>query len=194
MLGLNEFISLFGNFTIKNLAYLILSCVFLFLIYKQVKKFFNNKFQMEEKKQKKEEERDKDLKLCLDQIKKYPEYRQQSINIQQELKKEIQEIKDTQKEYKEHLDLLEENIRRRERKKLYEKLIQNYNLYANKEKNPLLAWSEMESIGFWDLFDEYEDAGGNGFLHSTVQPAMKMLTVIKMDDIESITKLMQSRK
>ena len=44
MLGLNEFISLFGNFTIKNLAYLILSCVFLFLIYKQVKKFFNNKF------------------------------------------------------------------------------------------------------------------------------------------------------
>ena len=37
----------------------------------------------------------------------------------------------------------------------------------------------MESEAFWELFREYEDAGGNGYMHTEVLPAMELLTVVE---------------
>lgn len=35
----------------------------------------------------------------------------------------------------------------------------------------------MEAEAFWGLFRDYEEAGGNGYMHSVVQPAMTELIV-----------------
>ena len=52
----------------------------------------------------------------------------------------------------------------------------------------------MESIAFWGLFEEYEEAHGDGYIHSVVEPAMRMLMVVKMDDVDGIAELARSRK
>ena len=56
------------------------------------------------------------------------------------------------------------------------------------------AWSQMEANAFWELFEEYEAVGGNGFMHSEVQPAMVKLLVIPMSDLKKLEELMHSRK
>ena len=56
------------------------------------------------------------------------------------------------------------------------------------------AWTEMEADSFWEQFSEYEDNGGNGHMHTIVQPAMNKLSVIKMDDSNGLYELMHSRK
>ena len=67
--------------------------------------------------------------------------------------------------------------------KLRDLLIKAYNYYADTEKNPSGAWTRMEAESFWDLFYDYEAKGGDGYIHSTVQPAMERLRIIEMDDV-----------
>lgn len=43
----------------------------------------------------------------------------------------------------------------------------------------------MEAEAFWELFKEYEDRGGNGYVHSVVQPAMNELTVRSLEDLHT---------
>ncbi len=31
----------------------------------------------------------------------------------------------------------------------------------------------MEAEAFWELFRDYEEAGGNGYMHTVVQPEME---------------------
>jgi hypothetical protein len=57
-----------------------------------------------------------------------------------------------------------------------------------------MAWSEIEKDSFYKLFRDYENLGGDGFMHTVVQPAMDALHVIPMHEIEELDKLMQSRK
>jgi hypothetical protein len=38
----------------------------------------------------------------------------------------------------------------------------------------------MESEAFWNMFHDYESLGGNGYIHSVVQPAMEGLTVLDL--------------
>ena len=38
----------------------------------------------------------------------------------------------------------------------------------------------MESEAFWELFREYEEAGGNGYMHTEVLPAMQRLNIIEV--------------
>lgn len=80
------------------------------------------------------------------------------------------------------------------RNELRDRLLQSYRYYTSKDKNPLLAWSVMESDAFWKMFGDYEEAGGDGDMHTTVQPAMRLLDVIQMNEEERISELMQSRK
>ena len=89
---------------------------------------------------------------------------------------------------------MENDSKKRELNKLYDTLLQSYNYYTNKEKNPMQAWTKMESKAFWDLFTDYEDMGGDGYMHTVVQPAMLLLTVIEMNDIDGISELMKNRK
>ena len=79
-------------------------------------------------------------------------------------------------------------------RKLQNALLENYRLYADINRNPMQAWSKMEANAFWDLFEEYEAVGGDGFMHTQVQPAMQKLIVIPMNDLEKLEELMHSRK
>ena len=127
-------------------------------------------------------------------MRKYPEYRQQSIKIQEKLESEIQELRKAQDEHTCRLLQMEENSQRRERNKLRDRLLQNYRYYTSKEHNPCQEWTRMESETFWECFADYENMNGNGYMHSVVQPEMNLLGIIEMDDASGIAELMHSRK
>lgn len=187
MTGSKEFLEVFGNITLAQVVYVIMAIVFLFLVYKKVSDYLIKRHDTEQ-------EKDKHLKEALEAVGKYPEYRRQSVEIQKQLTKEIQEIKDTLEEHTKRLENMEKDARKREINKLRETLLQNYKYYTSKEKNPMQAWTKMESEAFWDLFADYEDMGGNGYIHTVVQPAMLLLNVVEIGDMEHISELMKTRK
>ena len=130
-----------------------------------------------------------------------PGYRAQSLQIQaqlqdtdRELLKVCADIKkgviDNQNILNERLDRLE----KREKNAIRAKLLDEYRLFTDEIKNPMLAWSEMEHHAFFELVRDYEDLHGNDYVHSTVIPAMNELAVIPMSDKASLAKLMSSRK
>ena len=178
MKGLDEFLDLFGDITVSQLVTGIFTLVFMFFIYKQVKKYFDEKIKAQNERIQAEKKRDADIQEALIAVRKYPEYRQQSIKIQELLEGEIQELRVMIQEDKERLARMEEQDRRRECNKLRDMLLQNYRYYTNKERNPHQSWTQMEAEAFWELFGDYEDLGGNGYMHTVVQPEMERLMVV----------------
>lgn len=173
MTGLNEFVKLFGEITVANIIEIVLACVFGFFVYRKIKDCLIKTHEAELK-------RDEQLNEALQAVRKYPEYRQQSIKIQQLLENQIQELRKMQEEHTKRLLQMEEQTKRRERNKLRDRILQNYRYYTNKDTNPLQSWTRMEAEAFWELFRDYEDAGGDGYVHSEVQPAMERLSVIEV--------------
>lgn len=130
-----------------------------------------------------------------------PGYRAQSLQIQEKLQNTDKEILaacvdiknsvlDNQHVLNERLDRLE----KREKNAIRAKLLDEYRLFTDETKNPMLAWSEMEHHAFFELTKDYEDLNGNDYVHSTVIPAMNSLAVISMSDKQLLLKLMNSRK
>ena len=186
MTGLEEFLSLFGNITVNNIVIFILSIIFCFGIYKQIKKFFDNKKDLLIQKHELDKKKDEDLSFVLSEVKKYPEYREQSRKIQQSFRKEIDGLKEsqialveTQQNICETLKNMQEKQERRDRNKLRDRLLQSYRYYTDKDRNPSQSWSKMESEAFWELFHDYEEAGGDGYMHTVIQPAMNLLKIVE---------------
>lgn len=187
MTGLEEFLKTFGNITVSNVITVALAAVFLGMTYKKIRDYLIKKYESEK-------EKDKELKEALEAVRKYPEYRQQSIRIQEKLESEIQELRKAQDEHTCRLLQMEENAQRRERNKLRDRLLQNYRYYTSKEHNPRQEWTRMESETFWECFADYENMNGDGYMHSVVQPEMNLLGIIEMDDTSGIAELLHSRK
>lgn len=180
MKGLDEFLSIFGNITVKDIAIIIIAIVFMLTLYKRISDYLMKRHDAQVAK-------DAQIKEALESAKKYPEYRQQSVQIQTELKSEIQEIKKEQQEFRkmiseqnQRLIDIEERNKKTDRNKLRDILLERYRYYTNIETNPSQSWTKMESEAFWELFRDYEDAGGDGYMHTVVQPAMIRLAVIDM--------------
>lgn len=171
MTGMNEFIEMFGGLTVANIVTVALAGVFLRYVYVKIKDYFENRVKAEQ------EEKDK-LNKCLESIAQYPKYREQSHRIQQDLQGQIDELKSTQIEVKQGIKDLRETIEKRERNKTRDRLLQSYRYYTDLEKNPSQSWNTMESDAFWQLFKDYEDLGGDGYMHTVVQPAMNKLDVV----------------
>lgn len=189
MQGLDEFIHLFGDVTVLNIVEIVLAGVFLLFVYKQIKKFFQQKIVEQNKRAEAEKVRDQQIKEALDAVHKYPEYRKQSIAIQQKLEAQIDELKEIHKDTTSRLSQLEDRLtqmeeatNRRERNKIRDRLLQNYRYYVSRETNPSQSWTKMESEAFWELFREYEEAGGDGYMHTDVMPAMQLLHVIDQNE------------
>lgn len=180
------FLEVFGGLTVANIVQIILAVAFLIYVGKKIRDYLIKRYEAEQ-------EKDKQLHEALESVRKYPEYRKQSIAIQQKLEGEIQSIRKSQEENVKRLDEMEKSTKRRERNKLRDRLLQNFRYFTSKEKNPMQAWTRMESEAFWELFKDYEEAGGNGYVHSEVQPAMNLLELVEMDDTERVTQLMKSR-
>lgn len=188
MTGLEQFLSIFGNVTIAQIVFFGFAIFFCWRIYKAIDKFLKNKKKLLIEKHEAEQEKEAQLKNVLAEVNKYPEYRAQSRAIQQDFQNQINSLKDSQerleevqKETLESLNTLKANMEKREKNKLQDKLLQSYRYYTDKEKNPEQTWSPMESQAFWALFSDYEDVGGNGYIHSVVMPAMKLLKVIEKE-------------
>lgn len=185
MVGLEQFLSLFGNITVSTLVLIGLAFLFCYKGYKQFVKFLENKKQIAIQKYKAEEEKDEQLKKALEEVAKYPEYREQSRKIQQSFRDEIDGLKiaqnnlsDKQEEIHQTLVDMKATIDKRERNKLRDRLLQMYRYYTSEKTNPNHTITRMEHEAFWELFGDYEEAGGDGYMHTVVQPEMNKLDII----------------
>lgn len=181
------FMEQFGDWTVGKAAILIGALIFLYLCYRKVEKYFSEKAIREQKK-------DERIQEVIDQAEQYPKWHEQSLEIQKKFTDAINDLKKSQQEHQTALEELKAENLRRERNKLRDRLLQSYRYYTSTDKNPQQAWSEMEAEAFWTMFKDYETAGGNGHMHTEVQPAMRKLEVIPMHEGARITALMNSRK
>jgi heme exporter protein D len=129
-----------------------------------------------------------------------PTYRQQSLEIQTQLRcadSEILEacraIKDGVKENQAILVQRLDKLEHREKNALRKKILDDHRLFTDLIKNPRRAWSEMEHHSFFKLVEDYEDLGGNDYVHDVVLPEVNRLAVIPMNDQQALYELMQSR-
>ena len=130
-----------------------------------------------------------------------PKYRQQSIKIQEELKRtdiNIIEIcnsikNDVMQNREKVLEKLE-RLENREKNSLRAKILEEYRLYIDISKNPTHAWSEMEAHSFFKLIEDYEELGGNDYIHEVVIPEINHLNIIPMSDLGRLKELYHSRE
>jgi hypothetical protein len=141
-----------------------------------------------------------------------PGYRQQSLQIQQELRLGQQEVKAELKAEQSRIVQLCENMsnaittltadfkeaqaqtNEREKNDLRQKLIREYRLFTDPRKNPTKAWSDMEQKAFMSQVRDYEALGGNDYIHKTVLPAMYILEIVPMEDTARLEEVMSSRQ
>ena len=171
MRGLDEFLSLYGGITVLQIVETVLAIIFCTFVYRKIKDYLVTKHEAEK-------EKNEQLKEALNATRQYPKYREQSIKIQKLLEDEIQELRLMHEETHRELMEMKKQNDKRERNKLRDMLLQSYRYYTNKETNPSQSWTQMEAEAFWELFADYEEAGGNGFMHTVVQPAMESLFVV----------------
>ena len=144
---------------------------------------------------------EQNIKKLQDIVDKLPQYREQSLKIQAELKDtdtsitELcetikNEVVENRKEVMQKLNRLEE----REKNVLRAKILEEHRFYTDEQRNPLKALSEMEEHSFRKLVEDYEALGGNDYVHEIVLPDMNLLDVISMQDSIRLKELYDSRK
>lgn len=155
----------------------------------------------EEKHRKDDQVRDAKIAALQAAVDALPSYRAQSLQIQTQLQTTDREIlaaceaiqrgvADNQRVLNERLDRLE----KREKNSIRQKLLDEHRLFTDRDRNPMHAWTEMEHHAFFKLVEDYEDLGGNDYVHSDVLPAMNSLEVIRMHDLTRLAELMSSRR
>ena len=153
------------------------------------------------KKQKKEQQQkitnlETRIETVEEAVSHYPEYRAQSLRIQRELQCKDESILSVCEKIEKIGQKLDERLielERREKNSLRAKILNEYRLYTDERKNPMLAWTEMEHHSFFKLVEDYESLGGNDYVHGTIIPAMNELDVIPMDRLTKIKELYDSR-
>ena len=158
------------------------------------------------------EEIDKRLKKVEAVVDQLPSYRQQSLQIQQDLIRGQQEVKaELQAEQSEIVKLCktmnksltelttefkeaQAQTNEREKNDLRQKLIREFKIFTDPRKNPMMAWSDMEQKAFMSQVRDYEALGGNDYIHKTVLPAMHLLEIVPMDDLARLEEVMSSRQ
>ena len=176
MTGLNEAKELFGAMTVGFLIEAVMAIIFIWIAYKKLKDKIIGSY--EERKQQKEK---------IDEAVKSKESIDKLVETCNNIKDKMDE---NQSIITERLDRLED----RERNDLRAKILEMHRLFTSKKKNPLQAWSEMEKDAFFDLISDYESLNGNGHVHTVVIPQMNLLTVISMNDLDSLKELFHSRE
>lgn len=106
------------------------------------------------------------------------EYRQQSISKQTNIDARFVDVNDKLDSLTELILNHYEETKKLKRNELREKLLNSYRYFTSLEMNPKQEWNEMEAESFWHTLKDYEDLGGNGYMHSVVKPAMEKLTII----------------
>lgn len=173
---MDEFVSLFGNVTVSTIVQWIVAIGFLGMVYREITKYLKKKLE-------EEAETKKNMAAILDATKKIPD-----------IEKKISSLESQQELILQRVGKVEEDAKRRERNTLRDRLLQSYRYYTSPEHNPYGEWTKMEADAFAELYEDYVEAGGNGYVHSELKPKMDRLIVIDMADHDSVQRLMQSRK
>ena len=118
-----------------------------------------------------------------DSYNKQLKYREQSLEKQAQIDCKFQDINEKIDALMQLVKEQHEETKRLKCNELREKLLTSYSYFTSIETNPSQSWNEMESEAFWHLFNDYEEMGGNGFMHEKVKPAMEMLNVIRISDL-----------
>ena len=162
------------------------------------------RFGIETKRSLKEKKRDEEienlkkeydeLKNSIDEVKDNRIHdREQSFQIQNHWTELIGKMTEKQDQIIERVDTLAAQTRKYELDDIRESLLQAYRYYTSSTINPKRAWTAMEAHAFWEQFGNYEDRGGNGYMHDTVKPEMNKLIEIPMNDFDKVSELMESR-
>ena len=149
---------------------------------------------------KENQERDAKIASLEAAVAALPGYRAQSLQIQAQLQSTDKtildlcaDIKDSVKENQDVLNYRLDRLEKREKNTYRAKILDEYRLFTDERKNPMKAWSEREHHAFFELVKDYEDLGGNDYVHSTVLPAMNELEVVLMSNKPRLAELMHSR-
>ena len=96
----------------------------------------------------------------------------QSILHDKAIKDDLAKVSETVQHISEQLDDMKSRNDASEMAKLKDTIISYYKRYKE-----LGEWTDLEADVFWDLFHSYEDHGGNGYIHSVVEPVMRELRI-----------------
>lgn len=102
--------------------------------------------------------------------KKHDESVRQSIRHDEMIKSDISSLTNTVNGIVNTLSNMQEKENETKLKEIKGSLIRYYNKYKE-----IGEWSKLEKDAFWDLFDDYEKRGGNGYIHTIVEPVMREL-------------------
>lgn len=105
---------------------------------------------------------------------KHEESVKQSIRHDEMIKEDISSLTNTVNGIVDTLNIMQQKENKTKVKELRESLIRYYNKYKN-----IGEWSKLESEAFWDLFNDYEERGGDGYIHTIVEPVMRELREIQ---------------
>lgn len=181
---MDELMKLFGDVPINGITVgfcllVIAACVFLYKTYKKFKNMIIDNY-------KASAERDKKINDTFEEVKKYRE-------DQAQLTESIEKLHTSQEAMSKKLDELDKRTTNYELSDTRDKLMQSYRYYTSPKHNPQMAWTELEHEAFFGMLKTYEAAGGDRFMHTTVQPAMEDLRVIPMSQTADIVELMHNR-
>lgn len=101
---------------------------------------------------------------------KHEESVRQSIRHDEIIKADISSLTDKVNEIADTLSDMQKKDNETKLKELKGSLIRYYHKYKD-----IGEWSKLEKDAFWDLFDDYENRGGDGYIHTIVEPAMREL-------------------
>ena len=106
--------------------------------------------------------------------KRHAEDVHQSVRDDEIIKNDLAKLTETVNGIAETLEHMQKKENETKLKELKDSLIRYYNRYKDSD-----GWTELEKDAFWDLFDDYENRGGDGYIHTIVEPAMRELKEIK---------------
>ena len=101
---------------------------------------------------------------------KHEESVRQSIRHDEMIKADISSLTEKVNEIADTLSVMQKKDNETKLKELKGSLIRYYHKYKD-----IGEWSKLEKDAFWDLFDDYEKRGGDGYIHTIVEPAMREL-------------------
>ena len=94
----------------------------------------------------------------------------QSIRHDEKIREDLRILSGTVNGIAANLEDMQRKNNETKVKELKNTLINYYNKYR-----VIGEWSKLEKDAFWSLFEDYEARGGDGFIHTIVEPVMRNL-------------------
>lgn len=104
---------------------------------------------------------------------KHEEDVKQSVHHDKLIKEDLQIVSNKMDALSQQITDMQDKIDETEMAKLKDSIVSYYRKYKD-----IGEWSQLESDAFWDLFKRYEVHGGNGFIHSVVEPVMREIKIV----------------